>query len=92
MKKHAEHNLELSSLNRVLGQLNGVKNMITENRYCIDILTQLKASRHAIKTIELNILENHLSHCLHNAVKSGDIQEITTKINEIKFILKRFME
>ena len=91
MNKHAVHETELNSISRVVGQLDGIKKMITEKRYCIDILTQLKAAKNALKTIEVNILEKHISHCLSNAVKNGDTEEIETKIEEIKSLLKKFM-
>lgn len=92
MTKHATHSTELNGINRVLGQLDGIKNMITEKRYCIDILTQLKAARSAIKTIEVNVLEKHLTHCLHSAAKSGNEEELAIKIHEIKALLKKYME
>jgi len=84
------HSNELNSHNRVLGQLDGIK-MITET-VCIDILTQLKEARNTIKTIEINVLEKHLSHCLHNGAKNGKSEELEIKVSEIKSLFKKYME
>ena len=59
--KHPDYKHEIPKLNRAIGQLEGVKKMINEHRYCPDILTQLKAARCAIKAIEKNILFVSLS-------------------------------
>ncbi len=90
--RQPSHDAEINGINRVSGQLDGIKKMIVENRICVDILTQLKAARHALKTIEVNILEKHMSYCLCNAAKSGNIQEIGAKIEEIKSLIKKFRE
>ena len=87
--KHPCHKDELTKLNRVAGQVEGVKRMIEEGRYCTDILAQLRAARSAIRTIEAQILETHLQHCVTEAINEGDAQE---KIDEIKALFKRYDE
>ena len=58
------HGAQLKSLNRVIGPLEGIKDMINDRRYCPDIVMQLRAVHGAVRTIEQNILKTHLSHCL----------------------------
>ena len=89
MKKNADHRLHLSRVNRIEGQIKGIKNMIEEGRYCVDILTQVKAIRSALKGLELHILEGHANHCLMNAVNSGSKKEAKEKINEIMELIKK---
>jgi len=62
--------------------------MIEDERYCVDILTQIKAVKSAIKSVETNIIETHLNHCLTMAVTSKDSKNADKMINEIKGILK----
>ncbi|AEP10055.1 metal-sensitive transcriptional regulator [Micavibrio aeruginosavorus] len=88
--EHAAHTDQIPRLNRIAGQVEGVKKMITEERYCPDIITQLRAIRAAIKTIEANILERHLHSCVAGTIASGDKDEAATMIEEIKDLFKRF--
>ena len=90
IKKNPNHGTELARLNRVIGQLEGIKKMIEDERYCVDILMQVKAARAAVKNIELSILERHMQMCLAKAVASGKQDEITTKITEITSLVKNF--
>ncbi len=84
------HKSELAKLNRISGQVEGIKKMIDEKRYCPEILTQLRAARSAIHTVEANILESHLQSCVRDAMMNGNEQTTTEKINEIKELFKRF--
>jgi DNA-binding FrmR family transcriptional regulator len=59
-------------LNRIEGQLRGIGKMLADNRYCIDILTQVAAVQAALDALALQLLEHHLHGCVHAAVKSGD--------------------
>ena len=88
--KHPDHSKELSRLNRVAGQIEGIRKMIDDRRYCPEILTQLRAIRAAIKSIEANILESHLSDCVTEAVISKDKTKKAKKISEIVELFKRF--
>lgn len=89
-KTHPNHISELGKLNRVIGQLEGVKKMVEENRYCVEILQQLKAARSAIKNIEQNVLKKHMQMCLLKAAKSQNEEEILTKIEELQNIIKNY--
>lgn len=88
--RHPSHHKEMSHLNRVSGQMEGIKKMVEEGRYCPEILTQLRAIRSAIKSIELRILDSHLSSCVAQAFLSQDHDEQRKKIDEIRELIKRF--
>jgi DNA-binding FrmR family transcriptional regulator len=83
-----DHARELSRLNRAAGQLAGVKRMIEERRYCVDIIQQLRAVRNAVKAVEINILKRHLDSCVSESF--ADEHERNTKIAEIKDLLAKF--
>mgnify|MGYP001108969420 FL=1 len=90
MSKHPEHHHELSRLNRVTGQLEGIKRMIEEKRYCVDILSQLRAVRNAVKTIELGVLEGHVFNCLNEGACHGNQESRQEKMDEIMALLKKY--
>ena len=87
---HPCHKAELGKLNRVAGQIEGIKRMIEEGRYCTEIIAQMRAARAAIKSLEANILETHLGHCVSDALEAGNRKEAQEKINELKDLFKRF--
>ena len=84
---HPSHNKEVGRLNRIEGQIKGIKRMIEEERYCIDILSQIKAAHAALKQVEINILETHVGSCLKAAAELNDPVEMNVKINEIMKLL-----
>ncbi len=88
--KYPCHMSKMPKLNRASGQLEGVKRMIEEGRYCPDILTQLRAARAAIKSLEADILECHLKSCVAEAIKHGSKEDQDAKLEEIKNLFKRF--
>ena len=88
--KHPCHREELARLNRAAGQIEGIKKMVEDGRYCPDILTQLRATRSALKSIEANILERHLNHCVNDTLQNGSKKAQKQKIEEIKDIFRRF--
>jgi DNA-binding FrmR family transcriptional regulator len=88
--QYPSHHKQLSHLNRVSGQIEGIKKMIEDGRYCPEILTQLRAIRSAIKSIELLILDTHLSSCVSKACLSKNHDEQRKKIDEIRELIKRF--
>jgi DNA-binding FrmR family transcriptional regulator len=87
-KKGSPHTSQLKRLKRIEGQIRGLSSMIEEERYCIDILTQFKAVRAALSSIEKKIIEEHLNHCVHNAVKSKDAKLTNQMLEEISGLLK----
>lgn len=90
MSNHPSHDSQIGKLNRIAGQVAGVKKMIDEGRHCPDILAQLRAIRSAVKTVEANILENHLKHCVTEAALAGNEKDIQERLEEIKDLFKRF--
>jgi len=79
----------LNRLKRVEGQVRGVARMVEEDRYCIDILTQLQAVRAALARVETEILKAHLGHCIEGAIVSGDVAEQRKKAAELIQLLER---
>lgn len=90
MSEHSTTHLEeLTALKKIEGQIQGIKRMIEEKRYCIDILTQLSAVAGAIMRVEDNILTRHLEGCVYQSFSKGR-QEREKKIKEIITLLKKF--
>lgn len=70
-------------LKRIEGQVGGLLRMIEDDRYCVDILTQISAVRSALHKVEEQILRDHLSHCVAGAFTSGDPVEQRHKVEEL---------
>ena len=79
----------LNRLNRIEGQVRGVGRMVEEGRYCIDVLTQVRAIRAALGRFESEMLKGHLNHCIEDAITSGDVAEQRRKAAEIIQLLER---
>lgn len=88
--EHPDHTDQLSRLNRIGGQVEGIKKMIEERRYCPDILIQMRAVRSALQAIEGNLLERHLDSCVNDAFATGSKSEKDKKIAELKELYRRF--
>jgi len=78
-------------MHRIEGQVRGVEKMIAEDRYCIDILTQLSAVGTALEAVALKILDDHVSHCVANALSSGNQAEAADKAQELLEAVHRFV-
>lgn len=76
-------------LNRIEGQVRGIGRMVEEDRYCIDILTQLQAVRAALGKVEQELLREHINHCVGAAFTSGDAEDQRQKADELVAILQR---
>jgi DNA-binding FrmR family transcriptional regulator len=76
-------------LGRIEGQVRGITRMVAEDRYCIDIVTQIDAVRAALKRVEEEILRDHVGHCVEHAILSGDKAEQRQKITELMQVLGR---
>ncbi|MAD91752.1 MAG: hypothetical protein CMQ54_03355 [Gammaproteobacteria bacterium] len=81
------HKKRIASLRRIEGQINGIIRMIESGQYCIDILNQTKAAKNALTSVENNILEAHLSNCVHDSFSEPGSAD--KKIEELIAILKR---
>lgn len=79
----------LNRLSRIEGQVRGVARMVEEDRYCIDVLTQLQAVRAALAKVETEILRDHLGHCIEGAIVSGDKDDQRAKAAELIQLLER---
>ena len=88
-KYNTTHKALLNRTKRISGQVNGISAMIEEERYCIDILTQIKAARSALKSLEIQILDSHMKCCLKGAMKPGSQKEMDSKINELMTLIKK---
>ena len=84
------HKKQLSRLNRVAGQVEGVRRMIEEQRYCPEIMTQLRAVRSAVKSLEMEILKSHLNSCVVKALSSSNKKERKKQIEELTSIFQKF--
>ena len=74
--------------NRIEGQVRGLSRMVEEDRYCIDIVTQISAVRAALRRAEEEILRNHVGHCVEYAINSGDKEDQRAKVTEIIELLR----
>jgi DNA-binding FrmR family transcriptional regulator len=75
--------------NRIEGQVRGLSRMVDEDRYCIDIVTQISAVRAALRRAEEEILRDHVSHCVQHAITSGNKTDQRNKIAELMDVLGR---
>jgi DNA-binding FrmR family transcriptional regulator len=79
----------LKRLKRIEGQVRGLVRMVEEDRYCIDVVTQLSAVRAALKRAEEEVLNDHIGHCVEHAIMSGDKADQRRKVAELMDVLKR---
>jgi DNA-binding FrmR family transcriptional regulator len=79
----------LKRLSRIEGQVRGLARMVEDDRYCIDVVTQLSAVRSALRRVEEEILRDHVSHCVEDAIASGDKTQQRKKIAELMDVLAR---
>ena len=79
----------LKNLNRVEGQVRGIAKMVEEDRYCIDVVTQIEAARAALARIESDLLRQHLGHCVHRAMNSKNAAEQEKVIEELVGVFRR---
>ena len=83
---HPSHKNQIDNLKRIEGQLRGVQRMIEEGDYCIDILTQIKAIKNSIVSVEGKILKSHLRQCVRDSLNGDDTFD--DKVDEIVRVLK----
>lgn len=80
---HPDHSKDIHRLNRIQGQINGVRKMIEDRRYCPEILIQTRAVKAAIQSLETAILERHLHHCVQETFKANKPKDVEAKIKEL---------
>ena len=82
--------LLVKRLHRIEGQVRGIERMVDDDRYCIDILTQISAVNTALESLAFRILDQHVNHCVTGAIASGDEQDAATKTKELLEAVHRF--
>jgi CsoR family transcriptional regulator, copper-sensing transcriptional repressor len=76
-------------LSRIEGQVRGIARMVNDDRYCIDIVTQISAVRAALRRLEEEILRDHVAHCVEHAIASGNKVDQRRKIEELMEVVSR---
>jgi DNA-binding FrmR family transcriptional regulator len=82
-QRGADHGSELARINRITGQIEGIRRMIEERAYCPDIITQIQAARSALGSLQASILSGHLQHCVENGIKQGDARKLLDELTDI---------
>jgi CsoR family transcriptional regulator, copper-sensing transcriptional repressor len=77
-------------LHRIEGQVRGIERMLEEDRYCIDVITQISAVSTALESVAFKILDEHVKHCVAGALASGDEEEAAVKSRELLEAVHRF--
>ena len=77
-------------LHRIEGQVRGIEKMVEEDRYCIDVLTQIAAVNTALESLAFKILDEHVRHCVAASLVSGDADDAQTKTEELLEAVRRF--
>jgi DNA-binding FrmR family transcriptional regulator len=86
----AEKSTHLNRLKRIEGQVRGLQRMVEEDKYCIDVLTQISAATRALESVALSLLEEHLRHCVSHAVLEGG-ETAEEKITEASAAISRLV-
>jgi DNA-binding FrmR family transcriptional regulator len=76
-------------LSRIEGQVRGLSKMVDEDRYCIDLVTQISAVRAALRRVEEEVLRDHVAHCVEHAIASGNKADQRSKIAELMEVIGR---
>jgi DNA-binding FrmR family transcriptional regulator len=79
----------LKRLKRIEGQIRGLAGMVEDDRYCIDVVTQISAAKAALRRVEEEILRDHVAHCVEHAIVSGDKADQRRKIAELMDVVGR---
>jgi len=79
----------LKQLTRIEGQVRGLGRMVEQDRYCIDIVTQISAIRAALRRVEEELLRDHVAHCVEDAIATGNRAEQRRKVAELMSVLQR---
>jgi CsoR family transcriptional regulator, copper-sensing transcriptional repressor len=77
-------------LRRIEGQVRGIEKMVAEDRYCVDVLTQISAVTKALESLAYEVLDDHVKHCVAGAIASGDADAAAEKSEELLAAVQRF--
>jgi DNA-binding FrmR family transcriptional regulator len=81
----------LTRLRRIEGQIRGLERLVDADTYCIDVLTQISAATRALESVALELLDGHLRHCVHDAMREGD-DAAENKIAEASAAIRRLVK
>jgi len=87
---HDQKDALIKRLHRIEGQVRGLEKMVVDDRYCIDILTQISAVATALDSVAFLILDEHVKHCVAGALTSGDETDAKVKVEELLAAVHRF--
>jgi DNA-binding FrmR family transcriptional regulator len=90
MKHGYDKGALVKRLHRIEGQVRGIERMVEDDRYCIDILTQVAAVNTALESLAFKLLDDHVKHCVTDALSSGDPKEAAAKSKELMEAVQRF--
>ena len=90
MKHGYDKEALIKRLHRIEGQVRGIERMVEDDRYCIDILTQVAAVNTALESLAFKVLDDHVSHCVADALASGDEADARVKTDELLTAVRRF--
>lgn len=85
-----KHHNKLPALRRIEGQVKGIQKMIEEERYCVDIINVISATIGALKTVEANVLKDHLNACAQTAFEGKSSKQKQEKLSELFGLLDKF--
>jgi DNA-binding FrmR family transcriptional regulator len=88
MRKDSKASVQ-KRLGRIEGQVRGLSKMVDDDRYCIDIVTQISAVRAALRRVEEEVLRDHVAHCVEHAIASGNKADQREKITELMEVIGR---
>jgi CsoR family transcriptional regulator, copper-sensing transcriptional repressor len=80
----------VTRLHRIEGQVRGIERMVEDDRYCIDVLTQVGAVKTALESLAFELLTDHVNHCVAGALESGDAAAASDKSRELLAAVQRF--
>jgi DNA-binding FrmR family transcriptional regulator len=87
---YPDHEAQLDRLNKIEGQIKGIRRMIEERRYCIDIVQQVRAVAAALEQVKLGVLESHIRHCVKDAARAKGAGLLDEKMDEVMRVLASF--
>jgi CsoR family transcriptional regulator, copper-sensing transcriptional repressor len=90
MKHGYDKDALVKRLHRIEGQVRGIERMVEDDRYCIDILTQISAVNTALESLAFKVLDEHVNHCVTDAIASGNKEAAAEKSKELLEAVQRF--
>ena len=87
---HDQKDALIKRLHRIEGQVRGIEKMVADDRYCIDVITQISAVTTALEAVAAKILDDHVNHCVAGALASGDDEAAAEKTRELLEAVRRF--